>query len=265
MQSYMAEQHNDDATSLVKGGAAAIGGGILALCQKLWGDPIEVFGMGMFNAVMPTLIDFGTRSLSLNERRRIDGVALYTLREIERHLSEGHEPRTDGFLNTIPEVRSSAQELCEGILEISRSEHQEAKLPYIARLYASVLFTNKVSSDGAEQLFRILKSLTYREMCILALLSNGLGGGGLRTNCLDKEQGSDELAALMQECFELEGRGLLSQAVDHSPFYGRARSWLHIIPSNIRVTTHGWRLVELSGLREIPEKDTATVRELMSS
>lgn len=262
----MIKHHNnsDDATSLVKGGTAALGGGILGVCQQLWGDLVSVFGMGMFNAVMPILIDYGTRSLSPNETRRIEGVALYTLKEIERHLDEGHEPRTDGFLNTNAEVRSSAQELCEGILEISRSEHQEAKLPFIARLYASVLFTNKVSSDEANRMFRLLESLTYREMCILALLSDECEYGRLRVNCLDKEKGSDELDSLMQECFELEGWGLLSQVnYDQAPSYGPP-SWLHVVPANLRVTTYGMRLAELSGLSEIPEKDTGTVREIMS-
>ena len=83
-------------------------------------------------------------------------------------------------------------------------------------------------------------------------------------NCLDKEKGSDELDSLMQECFELEGWGLLSQVnYDQAPSYGPP-SWLHVVPANLRVTTYGMRLAELSGLSEIPEKDTGTVREIMS-
>lgn len=256
--------NSEDAASLIKGGTSALAGGILTLFQQALEDPVAVFELALFSGIVPVLIDYGTRSLSVNERRRTVDVGHYTLREIERHLNEGHKPRTDGFLNITPEVRSSAQELCEGILELSRSEHQEAKLPYIGHLYASVLFTNNVSPGEAERLLRVLKSLTYREMCILALLSGASGANGLRTNCLDKVGGSDELASLMQECFELEGRCLLSQ-VNHgqAPHYG-APSWIHVVPANLRVTTHGMRLVELSGLPEIPEKDVAAVREIMN-
>lgn len=93
---------------------------------------------------------------------------LRSLKEINSHLNKKHESRTDGFLNIDPGVRSSAQELCEEVLEIARSEHQEDKLPYMVYLYGSVLFTNRVSKGEAARLFRIVESLTYREMCILA-------------------------------------------------------------------------------------------------
>jgi hypothetical protein len=255
-------RNNDEATSLVKGGQAAFAGGVLALCQQVLGDPVAVFGLGMFGAIVPVLIDYGTRTLSLNESRRIDDVALYTLREIERHLSEGHEPRTDGFLDISPDVRSLGQELCEGILEITRTEHQEAKLPYIGHLYASILFTDKVSSDEANRLFRLLDSLTYRQLCILASFSGECEG--LRTSCLDHQCGSDELASVMQECFELEGWGLLSQVnYDQAPFYGPP-SWLHVVPANVRVSAYGMRLVALAGLSEVPKKHIGAVREIMS-
>ena len=255
---------SDDAAYLVKGGAGGLSGGILTLCQQMFGDPLAVFGLGMFSAIVPVLIDYGSRSLSPSERRRTEGVAHYTLREIERHLNEGHEPRTDGFLDITPEIRSSAQELCEGILEIARSEHQEAKLPYVGHLYASILFADIVSTGEAERLLRILKSLTYREMCILAVLFDERGYGGLRTNCLHNEAGSDELVSLIQECFELEGWGLLSQVnYDQAPAYGPP-SWLHVVPANLRVTTYGKRLVELSGIAGIPKTDTGAVREMLS-
>jgi len=248
---------------LIKGGTGAITGGILALLQQGLGDSVAVFELGIFSGIVPTFIDHFERSLSGNERRRVEDVTRYTLREIERHLNEGHEPRTDGFLNITPEVRSSAQELCEGILESSRAEHQEAKLPYVGCFYASVLFTNNVSSNEAERMFRILKSLTYSEMCILALLSGPAGSDGLRTNCIDKEEGSDEFVSLIQECFELEGWGLLSQVNnDQAPHFG-APSCIHVVPANLRVTTYGMRFIELARLSEIQEKDTAAVREIM--
>ena len=130
-------------------------------------------------------------------------------------------------------------------------------------LYGSVLFTNRVSKGEAARLFRIVELLTYREMCMLAALSDEVVSDGLRKNCLAKEEDTDEFASLMQECFELESWGLLSQVNhDQGPFYG-APSWAHVVPANLRVTPYGKRLVTLSRLQEIPEKDQLEAREIM--
>jgi hypothetical protein len=253
----------EEARILAKGGATALVSGALALCQYLAGDYAAVFALGAANAILPTATDYGTRALSPYERRRVDHVAILMLKEIKSHLDRRHEPRGDGFLNIDPSIRSSAQELCEGVLEISRSEYQEDKLPYLVYLYASVLFTDRVSKGEASRLFRTVQLLTYREMCILATLFNELESDKLRTNCVEKEEGSDELASLMQDCFELESWGLLSQ-VNHgqAPFYGQS-TWAHVVPANLRITTYGSRLVELSRLLEIPEKDQFEAREIM--
>ena len=254
----------DEAATLVKGGSAAIMGGILAICQSLSQEPAVVFGLGIANAIMPNVIDYGARCLSLNERRRIDHVESFTLQEILVHLREGHEPRRDGFLNINPEVRSSAQELCEGVLELARTEYQEAKLPHMAYLYASILFANTVPPNEANRLIRVLNALSYQEMCILAALSQETAQDGLRKNSFSHEKGTEEFSSLMQECFKLEGQSLLfSEDDDQGPSFGKS-TWAHMVPAKIRVTEHGMKLIRLSKLSEIPETYTRPIRETLS-
>lgn len=255
----------EEAKNLIKAGPTSLVAGISALCQFLSDSPAAVFGIAVATSIISSAIDSGINLLSPNETRRLDRLGYSMLHEIKSRLDKGHRLRTDGFFNIKPEIRSSANEICDAILEMSRSEHQEEKISYIGNLYASVVFTDEVSPDEANRLLRLLKSATYREMCILAMLSSEAEQKGVRTNCLDREKGSDELSSLMQECFELEGWGLLSQVNhDQGPFYGPPSS-IHVIPANLRVTPYGERLIELSHLTRIPEIDTRLIREAMSA
>jgi hypothetical protein len=261
------ESKSEEAMSLIKVGPTALVSGISAVCQYLSNSPSEMFAIGIGTSILSSAIGCGMNLLSPSEKRRLDRLGYSMLNEIKNRLEKGHKPRTDGFFNINPETRSSADELCDAILEISRSEHQEEKIGYIGNLYTSVAFTDEVSPDEANRLLRLLKSATYREICVLAMLSREkeTEPNGMRTNCLDKEKGSDELSSLMQECFELEGWGLLSQ-VNHNqgPHYG-VPSWIHVVPANLRITPYGKRLTELSQLTQIPENDIQSIRQIMSA
>ncbi len=259
------ERNSGEAKRLIKVGPTALVSGISALCQYLSNSPSEMFAIGVGTSILSSAIGCGINLLSPSETRRLDRLGYSMLNEIKNRLEKGQRPRTDGFFKINPEIRSSADELCDAILETSRSEHQEEKISYIGNLYTSVAFTDEVSPDEANRLLRLLKSATYREICVLAMLSREeeTEQKGMRTNCLDKEKGSDELSSLMQECFELEGWGLLSQVNhDQGPFYG-VPSWIHVVPANLRITTYGKRMTELSQLSQIPVTDIQAIRELM--
>ncbi|ABB76043.1 hypothetical protein SAMN05216403_1095 [Nitrosospira multiformis ATCC 25196] len=257
------ERNLEEARSLIKAGPIALITGISALCQFLTDSPSTVFSIGMGTSIISSTLGYGMDLLSSSEKRRLDRLGNSILLEIKDRLEQGHKPREDGFFDMKPAIRSSADELCDAILEMSRSEHQEKKISYIGNLYVSVAFTDEISPDEANRLLRLLKSATYREICILAMLSQEREQEGLRTNCLDKEKGSDELSSLMQECFELEGWGLLSQVnYDQGPLYG-VPSWVHVIPANLRITPYGKRLAELSHLSKIHENDVQAIREIM--
>ena len=259
------ERNSGEAKDLIKAGPTALVSGISALCQYLSHSPSEIFAIGIGTSILSSAIGCGLNLLSPSETRRLDRLGYSMLNEIKDRLEKGHKPRTDGFFNINSEIRCSADELCDAILEMSRSEHQEEKISYIGNLYASVAFTDEVSPSEANRLLRLLKSATYRELCILAMLSPETEQKGMRTNCLYKEKGSDELSSLMHECFELEGWGLLSQVNhDQGPAYGIPSS-IHVIPANLRITPYGKRLTELSHLTRIPEKGIRLIREAMSA
>lgn len=215
------ERKLEEANGLVNAGSTSVVSGISALCQYLSNSPSEIFAIAVGTSILSSAAGFGMNLLAPNEARRLDRLGQSMLNEIKDRLEKGHKLRTDGFFNINRERRSSADEICDAILEMSRSEHQEEKINYIGNLYTSVAFTDEVSPDEANRLLRLLKLATYRQICALATLSQETEGKGMRTNCLDKEKGSDELSSLMQECFELEAWGLLFQVNhDQGPLYG---------------------------------------------
>ena len=158
---------------------------------------------------------------------------------------------------------SGAGEIFEGVLQIARGEYEENKLPYLAYLYVSIAFTDSVSRGEANRLICQLESLTYRKICILTAISQKSDIDlAWRPNCFNLKPGSDELAGLMQDCFELETQGLVQENCDQSPSNGM-HSWAFVVPAHLDLTLHGKKLIDLAQLAKLPEKDTSKIHEHM--
>ncbi|MEO7559583.1 MAG: hypothetical protein ABIT23_04920 [Nitrosospira sp.] len=252
-------------------GKAWLSKGITTLATTIVGGVgSQVAGMGeetflaLIGSLSPIAGDYIARNLSLKENERVNTVADLAIRGIHSNIAAGMELRRDDFFKT-KGIRPAAEEIFEGILNIARSEHEESKLPYLANLYASIPFDNSISRGEANRLIQQLELLTYRKICILALISEESGYKGLREKCINNTQASAELAILMQDCFELENQGLLTQ-VDYgqSPSYG-AHSWAFVVPALLRIARPGSKLIALAKLCEIPEFDVQHIRQVMNT
>ena len=82
----------------------------------------------------------------------------------------GDQPRTDAFFDGVP--MSTSEELLEGVLIQAADAYEERKIPFIARLYASILFDEEISAQYAHFLLRVAERLTYRQLALLALLAD---------------------------------------------------------------------------------------------
>lgn len=222
--------------------------------------------MGVISAAgiwSTTATDVLSRQLSHDENRRVSSIKELVRKEFESRKSNEEKPRQDGFFNADSTIRSSADEFFEGILQAARLENQEAKLPYLAHLCVSIAFDSSISHAEAIRLIRQLESLTYRQLCILAAVSKTLKNEW-RDKSFKQDKGSDELASIICECFELENYGLLGQIDngDSAPFYG-VYSWNNVVPNNLKLIKHGWKLANLSKLSEIPFTDMQDINKIM--
>jgi hypothetical protein len=110
------------------------------------------------------------RQMSDRERVRAAGVATIAAARIQGYLDLGHEARSDGFFQGEPGNRSAAEEIAEGVLIAAQREHEEKKLPYLANLLASIAFQEGLSRSEANRLLRLADGLSYRQLCIIALI-----------------------------------------------------------------------------------------------
>ena len=125
------------------------------------------------------------------------------------------------------------------VLHIVRSQYEEDKLSYLAYLCASIAFDSSVSRGEANRLIQQVELLSYRKICILrpyikSLLRNTVW----HAKCFNLNPGSDELAGLMQECFELEAQGLVRENYDQSSKFGM-HAWEFVVPN--RAQAYGTR------------------------
>jgi hypothetical protein len=214
---------------------------------------------------MSVAAEMFSRALSQNENRRVRNVATIAIEEFNFKIKEGWHPREDGFFDIDINTRYSGAEIFEGVLQIARGEYEESKLPYLAYLYVSIAFTDSVSRGEANRLICQLESVTYRQISILTAISQKSDiNRPWRAKCFNLSPGSDELAGLMQDCFELETQGLVYENCDQSPAFGM-HSWDYVVPAELGLTLHGKKLIDLAQLAKLPEKDTLKIHESMSA
>ena len=170
----MAEQ-NDTANQLITTGAEIAGAAVGGALGFLAGGPIpaagaEVIGVVIAKGATRLLTDYANRRLSRREQIRVGAAAAFALAAIRERLENGEKPREDGFFSEETKGRSSAEEIFEGVLQKSKNEHQEKKIKLLGNFFANVAFSPDVSVSEANHLLRIAESLTYRQMCLLAML-----------------------------------------------------------------------------------------------
>src|SRR5690606_27047947 len=157
------------------------------------------------------------------------------------------------FLQLIDEsYRSSAEELCEGILLKAKTEFQEKKIKYIGALYANSIFSSGVSPEDVNHMLSAVEGWTYRKLRIIALYGKKNYIFPERKIMKDPyiwyENATFSLStrAVLQDIFELINMGIIDRMrinlTDH----------LSLIPERFQLTNLGEQYFELMSLDEIP-------------
>jgi hypothetical protein len=155
--------------------AGALTGGAITLVAGPFAGAAA--GVGVRHALRVVGEEVEERVLAPRQHQRIGAVWLLAHKEISQRLESGEIPRDDGFFR--PDERDDASELLEGVLLAAGDAYEERKLPYLARLYASVSFRPDIDAALANFLLRVAERLTYREIQLLALFGDGEARGVL--------------------------------------------------------------------------------------
>ncbi len=136
--------------------------------------PLGAIGGAMIAPTLSaTIKDFAKRLLSRNESARVENTFLYAVERIKTNLENGKTPRTDNFWLNEEGNNSQAQMVLEGTLLKSRDEYEEKKLIYYSNFLANIGFNANVTFEKANILLRLIEQLSYRQLIIIAYLSNG--------------------------------------------------------------------------------------------
>jgi hypothetical protein len=150
---------------LASGVGAQVGGALVG--SAIGGLPGAAAGATVGTVTKEVL----SRWLSTKQRERIVEIHNQAVARMEALLKEGRPLRNDGFFQGQEGSRSDSEEVFEGVLVAATTEHEERKLPHLAALLANIAFDPKVDRGMANYLLRLAESLSYRQLCLLALVA----------------------------------------------------------------------------------------------
>jgi hypothetical protein len=229
----------------VGGPAGAITGGILA----------SGFQVLLNRGVM----DQRRRKLSTLEEVRTGKVLSQFGAKFKQNLRERRTLREDGFLSRNTNERSAAAEIFEGVLLAAQREYEERKIKFEGNFFANIVCDSSVDRASANFLLRAAQTLSYRQLCIMALFVQREKFSLRNRDYRNVERFYDNiLFALLQEIYELYSRQMLF--IDGEAM----ESLFDIIPAKMVIAGPAKKLYSLMGLEEAEQSDINAIAEQLA-
>ncbi|MFN8412279.1 MAG: hypothetical protein U0Z26_07820 [Anaerolineales bacterium] len=236
------------------------GAAIAGALGFLSGSPAIAAGAGIVGVTIAKsanilLTDIANRQLSRREEIKVGAAAAFALDKIQKRLESGEQPRDDYFFSKDSTNHSDAEEILEGVLQKSKNEHEEKKIRLLGNFYATLVFSKGISIGEANYLLQLVESLTYRQICVLAILlvkpefSEVIN---LRTTSYAKtEELPFETYSLLQEILDMISRGLIRlNSANNKTFISNPNINL-LIPNQLVLTAMGERLISTLSVTDI--------------
>lgn len=209
-------EHEDKLKNLVESGSE-IAGGAVGGAIGLFGGPLGAIGGGAAGVIVGKALarvglDVAERLLGPRERTRIGAVLAMAADEIRKRTDRGEKVRDDDFFDRPHGKRSKADEVAENVLLKAQREAEEAKIPYMARLLANVVFDKTISAELAHQIIRLSDNLTYRQLKLLRIAAIRDQLGLRASDYRGQTTFSTELMQVLYECLELYNHALVNFA-----------------------------------------------------
>ena len=203
--------------------------------------------------------EFSKRTLAPREEARVGCVLALGVEQIRMRLEAGDQVRTDGFFDSTLYDRSAADEVMENILLKSQREPEEKKLPFMANLFANIVFDSTISSEMAHQITKTAGELTYRQLCLLRLAAIRNKFDLNKSDYREQKSFPKELYQVLYECLGLYSRGYIS-------FGGEvAFGPTDVKPASMTVQGLGADTYNLMGLSDIPQEEIVSIATPLQS
>ncbi|MDF1667314.1 MAG: hypothetical protein P1V97_36550 [Planctomycetota bacterium] len=151
-------------------GASALGGTTLGFYNTNTGmDPqsAAMIGIGasqIFRFGLNTMNDAISQMLSNKQKARVGTALFHALEVIHERLEVGDAPRDDLS-------GESAEELFDGSLIVSRDTYEKKKLKHLGFFIGNIPFEKDIAPSTAHNLLRQAEAMSYRQFCLMELLS----------------------------------------------------------------------------------------------
>jgi hypothetical protein len=200
--------------------------------------------------------------LSRRESARIGIVAVYAMNRIKSNFENNKQIRTDDFFERDPIIdRSAADEILEGTLIAAKNEHEEKKLKYYGNLVANIAFHPEIDRYHANYLLRVSERLSYRQICILAILKRKSNYHLISKISGLKTLSSQNDKIILREIREMNNSDLIIPTNNYSTSVGTAAN---LTPSTIELIEAGKTIHEMMNLDEIDGSEIDRLAAILS-
>lgn len=259
----MKEGKFESVTALIKYGANLAGSSAGAAVGALVGGPAgavigAVSGTTLTDAFVNIGFEISNRFLGNREKERIGAVFAFAIEKVQENINNGQQIRQDGFFQQQLGERATAEEIVEGMLLAAQREHEEKKLRYYGNLLANIAFLPDVDNAQANLLIKLGESISYRQICILALFAPGRDFNLKQENYRDGNIKTAERAALLQEIYDLYSRGMLTNLSGSALL-----SMTDITPALTRIQGTGVTLYNLMELWKIDVQELHPIAKIL--
>ena len=137
------------------------------------GDPTGITAMVVPKFVSEVLHRIILPLTSRSESKRLYQWGKQAAIGIHQRLERCEEFRKDGFFEETPTNRSNWEEAVESTLKKVMDATEEPKIKFMANLTENVHFDEDLDIDTYRQILKALDELSYRQLCIIKLISLG--------------------------------------------------------------------------------------------
>ena len=137
------------------------------------GDPTGIAAMAISKIASEVMHRIVLPLTSRSESKRLYQWGKQAAAGIAQRVKNGEEFRQDGFFEETPTNRSNWEEAVESTLKKVIEATEEPKIKFMANLTENLPFDGDLDIDTYSQILKDLDELSYRQLCIIKLISLG--------------------------------------------------------------------------------------------
>lgn len=249
----------------VSGSIGGVSGFLVA--SVVTGDPLLGIATGgairglTSEMVKRRLGDIIDRQISMREKNRVADATYFAIAKIQTKLENNDQLGNLKFFSYDETGSNKPDEVFENFVMKCQREPQEKKIPYMANLFANLIFYQYASNELAHQLINFSETLTYRQLQILQITRRH-SSELQRTNLNDKRGVHVDQAQILYEYLSLYHLGLIDFVILRPMTTGGIEPTFgirDISPEKADVHGMGLLLCELMELDTMPITEFTTI------